>query len=136
MKNLFTLTISIALAYFLTGYLSNSLLAIDGYAVAAWPPAGIALASILLLRNRALLGVLLGAFFVNLIHLDKVTDIFHWQMMLQAIGVTSASTFQAWLAYYIIKAIVVRIAQFYSHNGKFHKNETKSQTSEESKELG
>ncbi|WP_209328402.1 CHASE domain-containing protein [Pseudoalteromonas sp. PA2MD11] len=108
MKNLFTLTISIALAYFLTGYLSNSLLAIDGYAVAAWPPAGIALASILLLRNRALLGVLLGAFFVNLIHLDKVTDIFHWQMMLQAIGVTSASTFQAWLAYYIIIHVVKR----------------------------
>lgn len=98
MKNLFTLTISIALAYFLTGYLSNSLLAIDGYAVAAWPPSGIALASILLFRNRALPGVLLGAFFVNLIHLDKATDIFHWQMMLQAIGVTTASTFQAWLA--------------------------------------
>ena len=105
MKNAFTLTISIALAYFLTGYLSNSLLAIDGYAVAAWPPSGIALASILL-RNRALPGVLLGAFFVNLIHLDKVSDIFHWQMMLQAIGVTTASTFQAWLAYYIIIHVV------------------------------
>ena len=99
MKNLFTLTISIALAYFLTGYLSNSLLAIDGYAVAAWPPAGIALASILLQRNRALAGIILGAFLVNLIHLDRVSDILHWQIMLQAVSVTAASTFQAWDAY-------------------------------------
>ena len=106
MKNAFTLTISIALAYFFTGYLSNSLLAIDGYAVAAWPPSGIALASILLSRNRALPGVLLGAFLVNLIHLDNVSDILHWQIMLQAIGVTLASTFQAWLAYYIIIHLV------------------------------
>tara|TARA_Y100000780_G_scaffold209457_1_gene207006 strand:+ start:12627 stop:15323 length:2697 start_codon:yes stop_codon:yes gene_type:complete len=108
LKNLFALTLSIAFAYFLTGYLSNSLLAIDGYAVAAWPPSGIALASILLSRNRALPGVLLGAFLVNLIHLDKVTDILHWQVMLQAIGVTAASTFQAWLAYYIIIHVVKR----------------------------
>ncbi|UJX25691.1 CHASE domain-containing protein [Pseudoalteromonas sp. CF6-2] len=106
MKNLFTLTISIALAYFLTGYLSNSLLAIDGYAVAAWPPAGIALASILLQRNRALAGIILGAFLVNLIHLDRVSDILHWQIMLQAVSVTAASTFQAWAAYYIITHIV------------------------------
>ncbi len=108
MKNLFILTISIALAYFLTGYLSNSLLAIDGYAVAAWPPSGIALACILINRNRALPGIILGAFCVNLIHLERASDIFHWQVMFQAIGVTSASTFQAWLAYYIIIHILKR----------------------------
>ena len=51
--------------------------------------------------------MLLGAFLVNLIHLDKVTDILHWQVMLWPLG-NSASTFQAWLAYYIIIHVVKR----------------------------
>lgn len=38
MKNLFNLTFVVALGYFITGFLSNALLAIDGYAVASWPP--------------------------------------------------------------------------------------------------
>ncbi|WP_404341532.1 ATP-binding protein [Pseudoalteromonas mariniglutinosa] len=105
MKNLFTLTFSIAFAYFSTGYLSNSLLAIEGYAVAAWPPSGIALACFLLWQLRAFAGVLIGALLTNLIHLDQVADILHWQVFLQAVSVTSASTLQAWLAYFIINKL-------------------------------
>lgn len=69
MKNTFTLSFSLAFAYLCTGYFSNLLLAIDGYAVASWPPSGIALASFLLVGHRAMFGVLLGALLTNLIHL-------------------------------------------------------------------
>ena len=77
MQNIFTLTFGLTFAYFITGFFSNSLLAIDGYAVASWPPSGIALAGFLLCGRRALVGVLLGALLTNMIHLDRVADILH-----------------------------------------------------------
>ena len=65
MKNTVVLTFSLAAAYFCTGYFSNFLLSIDGYAVASWPPSGIALASFLLFGYRAVFGVLIGAMLTN-----------------------------------------------------------------------
>ena len=108
MKNVFTLSFSLACAYFFSGYLSNFLFAVNGYAVASWPPAGIALASFLLWKRRAYAGIFAGAAFVNLIHLDNAADILNWQVLLQAIAVSCAVFFQAWLgAFLIIRVIKV-----------------------------
>ena len=106
MKNVFTLSFSLACAYFFSGYLSNFLFAVNGYAVASWPPAGIALASFLLWGRRAYVGIFAGAAFVNLIHLDSVADILNWQVLLQAIGVSCAVFSQAWLGAFLITKVI------------------------------
>ncbi|WP_151172260.1 ATP-binding protein [Pseudoalteromonas ruthenica] len=106
MKNLFNLTFVVALGYFITGFLSNALLAIDGYAVASWPPSGIALAALLIAGRRALVGIVLGALMTNLLHLEVVADILHWQVALHAASVTAASTAQAFLGYWVITRII------------------------------
>ncbi|MBB1292487.1 CHASE domain-containing protein [Pseudoalteromonas sp. SR41-4] len=106
MQNIFTLTFGLTFAYFITGFFSNSLLAIDGYAVASWPPSGIALAGFLLCGRRALVGVLLGALLTNMIHLDRVADILHWQVFLQALAVSFAAVLQAWVGCYCIVKII------------------------------
>jgi two-component sensor histidine kinase/integral membrane sensor domain MASE1 len=59
-------SITLALAYFVTGKLGLLLAVPPGYATAVWPPSGIALATILLVGPRALPGVALGSFAVNL----------------------------------------------------------------------
>ena len=55
-----------ALAYFSAARLSLALAIPPGYATAVWPPSGIAVASALLLGNRALPGLWLGAFLANM----------------------------------------------------------------------
>lgn len=79
---------------------------IDAYAVAAWPPAGIALACFLLWQARALLGISCGALLTNLVHLDRISDLLHWQMLLQALGVTFASILQAWIGFLVISKVI------------------------------
>jgi len=106
LKQLFFITFGLACAYFFTGYFSNSLLAIDGYAVAAWPPSGIALAGFLIWGRRSFLGVFVGAFLTNFIHLENVLEIFKLSVFVHAAAVTLASTLQAWIgAQLIIKVI-------------------------------
>lgn len=56
----------LAFAYFVAAKLSLLLAIPPGYATAVWPPSGIALAATLLLGNRLLPGVWLGAALVNL----------------------------------------------------------------------
>jgi signal transduction histidine kinase/CheY-like chemotaxis protein len=55
----------VAAAYFIAGRVSLLLAIPPGYATALWPPAGIALACVLVLGFRALPGVMLGSFLVN-----------------------------------------------------------------------
>jgi PAS domain S-box-containing protein len=55
-----------AVAYYLTGRLGLALAVPPGYATAIWPPAGLALAAVILGGRRAWLGVFLGSFLVNL----------------------------------------------------------------------
>jgi CHASE1-domain containing sensor protein len=59
--------LAVAAAYFATGKLALLLAIPPGYATAIWPPAGIALVAALLLGSRALPGVFLGSFLVNLL---------------------------------------------------------------------
>src|SRR5690606_6469069 len=58
--------LALAAAYFISGRLGMLLAIPPGYATAMWPPAGFALAGILLLGYRYWPGVLLGSFAVNL----------------------------------------------------------------------
>jgi diguanylate cyclase (GGDEF)-like protein len=55
-----------ALAYYCAARLSLAIAIPPGYATAVWPPSGIAVASTLLLGNRALPGLWLGAFLANM----------------------------------------------------------------------
>ncbi len=57
--------LALAAAYFIAGRLSLLLAIPPGYATAVWPPAGIALAGLLILGLRAWPGVLVGSFLVN-----------------------------------------------------------------------
>ena len=56
---------ALAAAYFIAGRLALLLAIPPGYATAVWPPAGIALAGLLIVGRRAWPGVLLGSFLVN-----------------------------------------------------------------------
>jgi len=56
----------VAIAYFITGRLGIELYAVNGFATFVWAPTGIAIAAMLLAGKRVWLGVLLGAFAVNL----------------------------------------------------------------------
>ncbi len=56
----------VATAYWVLGRLSLFLAIPPGYATAVWPPAGIALAAVLLLGARVWPGIALGSFLVNL----------------------------------------------------------------------
>ncbi|MEO2282161.1 ATP-binding protein [Pseudoalteromonas pernae] len=106
MKNLFNLTFIVALGYFITGFFSNALLSIEGYAVASWPPSGIALAALLIAGKRAVIGVMLGALITNIAHLDNIAGILHWQVAVQAVVVSTASTLQAYLGYWVITRVL------------------------------
>ena len=55
----------LAALYFVLAKLSLSLAIPPGYATAVWPPAGLALAAVLLEGNRAWPGIWLGAAAVN-----------------------------------------------------------------------
>ena len=61
-----TLTVVLALAYFITARLSLALAIPPGYATAVWPAAGIALASVLIAGSRVWPGIWLGAAASNL----------------------------------------------------------------------
>ncbi|NJK29246.1 MAG: diguanylate cyclase [Acaryochloris sp. RU_4_1] len=59
------LTVVLAIAYFLAGWLGLSFAIPPGYATAVWPPSGIALVGILWWGQRVWLGIWLGSFLVN-----------------------------------------------------------------------
>jgi integral membrane sensor domain MASE1 len=56
----------LAALYFVAGKLGLTLAFVNASATAVWPPAGIALAALLVLGYRVWPGILLGAFVVNL----------------------------------------------------------------------
>ena len=59
-------SLTIACVYAITGYFGLLLAVPPGYASAIWPPAGIALASVLIYGSRTLPGIFLGSFLINL----------------------------------------------------------------------
>ena len=61
------LTLGLAAVYALAARLGFAFDPVSGFATVVWPPAGIALAAILLLGNRVAPGVFLGALVANLL---------------------------------------------------------------------
>ena len=53
------------LFYYCSGRLSLNLSSLDGYSTPIWPPAGIALALILIFGKKVWFGLFIGAFFCN-----------------------------------------------------------------------
>jgi len=50
---------------------------------------------VLIWGRKSFIGLVLGAFCTNLIHLDNTVDILHFNVLLQAVCVTLASVLQA-----------------------------------------
>ncbi len=64
--NFIVSNLTIACVYAITGYFGLLLAVPPGYATVIWPPAGIALASLLIFGSRTLPGIFLGSFLINL----------------------------------------------------------------------
>jgi signal transduction histidine kinase/integral membrane sensor domain MASE1 len=83
--------LALAAIYFIAGRFGLSLATLHPSASAVWPPSGIAFAALLLWGYRLWPGVLLGAFFVNLINAGPTTALFI------GLGNTLEALLGAWL---------------------------------------
>ncbi len=98
--------VCVVLLYFVTGYLANALLTIEGYPAAAWPPAGIALGAALLCGWRILPGILIGALLVNFQHLENFSDLYTQPIGLQALWISLAATAQAFVGKWLAEKVL------------------------------
>ena len=98
--------LAVAAAYCVVGRLSLYLAIPPGFATAAWPAAGIALASVLVLGNRVLPGVVLGSFLVNVSVAIETggSDPLLGAMVAVAIGVGAA--LEAALGAYLVRRYI------------------------------
>jgi signal transduction histidine kinase/integral membrane sensor domain MASE1 len=86
----------LAAAYFAVGRAGLWLALPPGYATAVWPPAGFALAGVLLLGNVAWPGVFLGSFLVNLsVSFDASSPSALWRSLLVAGGIACGPVLEA-----------------------------------------
>ncbi len=87
-------------AYFISARLSLQLAIPPGFASAAWPPAGIALACMLYFRGSAVIGVLIGSFFANLWpHLSLVSGESIQRPMVIAFIIGLGAALQTYITY-------------------------------------
>jgi len=97
--------IVLALAFFITGQLGQALAILFGhYASLIWPPAGIALAGILIYGNRVWPGILLGAFLINGLNpIIASFDSENFTSLLIPLAISSGATLQALAGAYWLK---------------------------------
>jgi signal transduction histidine kinase len=91
-SNLVATTI-LAAAYFCSGKLGLQLAFVNASATAVWPPAGIALAAVLLLGNRVWPGIWLGAFLVNVTTQGTIAT---------SLGIATGNTLEAVLGAWLV----------------------------------
>ena len=91
-RNLTVVTL-LAIVYFTTGKLGLMLAFVHVSATAVWPPAGIALAALLLLGYRVWPGIFLGAFLVNITTAGTV---------LTTLGIAIGNTLEGVMGAYLI----------------------------------
>lgn len=84
---------SLAVVYFAAGKLGLTLAFVHPSATAVWPPAGIALAALLILGYEVWPGILLGAFVVNLTTAGTVAT---------SIGIATGNTLEALMGAYLV----------------------------------
>jgi signal transduction histidine kinase/integral membrane sensor domain MASE1 len=100
---------AIAIAYFATGKLALLLAIPPGYATAVWPPAGIALAAVMLYGSRVWPGVLLGSLLANLsTSFDPASTITIARSIGIAGAVASGAALQALAAATLIRRFAAR----------------------------
>src|SRR5213079_903210 len=87
----------LAALYFALARLSLLLAIPPGYATAAWPPSGLALAAVLLAGNRVLPGVWFGAAFANLMVQSS---------LLAAVSVATGNTLEAVAGAWLIRHFI------------------------------
>lgn len=87
---------------YLAGELALLLAIPPGYASALWPPAGIALAAVLVWGYRVLPGVMLGAFLLNV----QIGNASERSSILLSIGISVASTLQAALGAALVRRFI------------------------------
>jgi len=98
---------AIAIAYFATAKISLLLAIPPGYATAVWPPAGIALASVLLCGSRVWPGILIGSLLANIsTSLDPTSSV----TIARSIGIASIVGAGAALQALGTAALIRRIA--------------------------
>jgi len=93
---------ALALLYFLTGRLGLMLAIPPGYATAIFPPAGFALAALLLYGNRVWPGVLLGSFALNLSMSPNFESVFSTTGLV-ALSIASGAVVQGWLGAALVR---------------------------------
>jgi len=85
---------AIALVYFATAQLILSIPALWGQVSPVWPPAGIAVAALLLLGRSRWVGVAVGSLLI---------DVVHGAVLLEAVGTTLGATLQALVAVSLLR---------------------------------
>ncbi|MBD9358326.1 CHASE domain-containing protein [Methylomonas albis] len=88
-------TIFLAASIVVTGWAALRLALPPGYASPIWPPAGIALAAVLLWGNKIWPGIWLGSFLTNLFYGYEISGSLTPQTGYVAMGIASGSTLQA-----------------------------------------
>ena len=99
------LTLVLALAYAISGKLALLLALPPGFATPIFPPAGIAVASVVVFRKRALSGLALGAFVINLlVALESGKG--NATSLILALLICSGSVLQAWVGGRLICGLI------------------------------
>lgn len=100
--------LAIAFVYFYSGFFGLSLAFMHPSVTPVWPPTGIAISSILILGNRVISGIFMGAFAVNFMTSGSV---------LSSLGIALGNTLEAMIARYLLmKFAGGRDAFYHPHN--------------------
>src|SRR5256885_8935772 len=83
----------LTLIYFIAGKLSLQLAFVNPSASPVWPPAGIALAALLVFGYRVWPAIFVGAFFVNVTHAGNIFT---------SIGIACGNTLEAFCAAWLV----------------------------------
>ena len=88
----------LAVIYLVSAKLGLQLAVVNSYATAVWPPAGIALAALLLRGHKIWPGIWIGSFLVNLTTGDHLT----WNSAIAALGIATGNTLEALLGAWLV----------------------------------
>jgi two-component system cell cycle sensor histidine kinase/response regulator CckA len=105
----------LAVVYLLSAKLGLQLAVVNSYATAVWPPAGIALAALLLRGYKIWPGIWIGAFLVNLTTGDHLT----WNGAFASFGIAAGNTLEALLGAWLVNRYAGGVRAFEHALGVF-----------------
>lgn len=102
----------VAVLYFVGAMLGHSLAIPPNFAAAVWPAAGVALASVMLLRGLApAIGILIGAIVANTLNVSA-GDTTEWSALIPGICISIGSVLQATAQWYLYRHFIGRDASW------------------------